>query len=106
MEDYVFLRLSTKYVTDTAIAKARIATIIINLPVKEIGARSTGGDGTGDSDGGVGAGAVGVGVGVGVGAVGAGAVGAGAVGAGAVGVTSRALFSLVIAIREKHFVSA
>ncbi len=88
--DYVFLRLSTKYVTDTDIAEATIATIIINFPVKEIGARSTGGDGTGDSDGGVGAGAV----------------GAGAVGAGAVGVISRALFSLVIAIREKPFVSA
>jgi hypothetical protein len=48
--DYVFLRLSTKYVTDTDIAEATIATIIINLPVKEIGARSTGGDGTGDSE--------------------------------------------------------
>ena len=73
--------------TDTIIATATIATIIINFPVKETGAGCTGGDGTGDSEGGVGVGAVGV-------------------GAGAVDVTSTALFSLVIAIREKHFVSA
>ena len=82
---------------DTISAEAAIAAIMSNfIPI--VGSSGVS-DGMGGAVGGMGG--VGVGVGVGVGAF-----GASAVGAGAVGVTSRVLFSLVIAIREKHFVSA
>ena len=67
--------------TDTIIVEVTIATII-NRPVKETGAGCAGGGGEGIGDS------------------------AGGVGVGAVGVTSTALFSHVIAKREKPSVFA